>query len=107
MCFPRRKLTSSPARCVCRPLPEVSAYGVIRWHLIKEYFWHIATPVQGLLAAPQDAVSRYLREGLGIRSNQTRHLVIQLKWEKSSVKWGGKDYGRSIWAKSGYTARQR
>jgi hypothetical protein len=27
----------------------------------------------------------------------------ELRWEKSSVKWGGKDYGRSIWSKPGYT----
>jgi hypothetical protein len=27
----------------------------------------------------------------------------ELRWTKSTVKWGGKDYARSIWARPGFT----
>lgn len=66
--------------------------------LLDEYL-----SAQGLLVVPQDNVSAYLRDELGINANQTRHLMNELRWEKRSVKWGGKDYGRSIWSKPGYT----
>lgn len=56
-----------------------------------------------LVVVPQDAVATYVREELNGNANQTRHLMNELRWIKSTVKWGGRDYGRSIWARPGYT----
>ncbi|WP_120503432.1 primase-helicase family protein [Sulfitobacter mediterraneus] len=55
-----------------------------------------------LVVVPQETVATYVRKELNGNGNQTRHLMNELRWTKSTVKWGGKDYARSIWARPGY-----
>jgi hypothetical protein len=57
---------------------------------------------QKYLVIPQDDVAKYVREELGAKASQVRHLMDELGWVKSSVKWGGADYARSIWTRPGY-----
>lgn len=57
---------------------------------------------QKYLVIPQDDVAKYVREELGSKASQVRHLMDELGWVKSTVKWGGADYARSIWTRPGY-----
>lgn len=41
-------------------------------------------------------------EHFKIKPNRIRHLMNDLGWHSTSAKWGGVDYQRSIWLRSGY-----
>jgi hypothetical protein len=56
-----------------------------------------------VLVIPQLEISAYIRDELQGKSNQTRHLMNGLGWIKTTVKWGGVDHARAIWARPGYT----
>ncbi len=56
----------------------------------------------GLVALPEAGVVEFVQTHLKGNINQTKHLMDELDWQKTKAKWGGKDYQRAIWVKSGY-----
>ncbi|GAA6162295.1 hypothetical protein NBRC116589_44720 [Ruegeria sp. HU-ET01832] len=56
----------------------------------------------GLVALPEAGVVEFVQTNLKGNINQTKHLMDELDWRKTKAKWGGKDYQRAIWVKSGY-----
>lgn len=58
---------------------------------------------QSILVIPQEDVAVYVRDTLRAKSSQTRHLMRELGWEKSSCKWGGLTYAKAIWTRPGYS----
>ncbi|MDP2496343.1 DUF5906 domain-containing protein [Shimia thalassica] len=58
---------------------------------------------RGLVVLPEAAVAHFVRKHLNVNVNQTRHLMDELEWQKTKVKWGGKDYARAIWVRPGYS----
>ncbi len=55
-----------------------------------------------LVVLPEADVVHFVRKNLSGSINQTKHLMDDLEWQKSKVKWGGKNFGRAIWVKPGY-----
>lgn len=58
---------------------------------------------RGLNAIPEMEVARIVRECLKVNVNSTKHLMTELEWYKTKVKWGGTDYARAIWVRPGYS----
>jgi hypothetical protein len=58
---------------------------------------------RGLNSIPEMEVARIIQESLKGNANSTRHLMSELGWNKSKVKWGDIDYARAIWVRSGYS----
>ena len=58
---------------------------------------------RGLVVLPEADVVEFVRKNLNANMNQTRHLMDDLEWQKTKVKWGGKDYTRAIWVRPGFT----
>ncbi|WP_424980547.1 primase-helicase family protein [Leisingera sp. S232] len=56
----------------------------------------------GLVVLPEADVVEFVRKNLNANMNQPKHLMDDLEWEKTKVKWGGKDFARAIWVKPGY-----
>lgn len=57
---------------------------------------------EGRKAMTQADVKEYIVRECRMSGNSTRHLMAELGWTQYSVKWGGKDYARAIWARPGY-----
>lgn len=58
---------------------------------------------RGLVVLPEASVVEFIRKHLNANINQTKHLMDELEWHKTKVKWGGKDYSRAIWVRPGYS----
>ena len=56
----------------------------------------------GLGAIPQSQVQDHITKELRQNGNRTRHMMQELGWSSSKVKWGGKDYARALWVKPGF-----
>ncbi len=56
----------------------------------------------GLVALPEAGVVKFVQTNLKGNINQTKHLMDELGWQKTKVKWDGTDYARAIWIKPGY-----
>jgi len=52
-------------------------------------------------ALPEAQLRQYIAEEAKISENSLRHMMPELGWYSSKVKWDGKDYTRAIWVKSG------
>lgn len=52
---------------------------------------------QGINAIPEAALVEFVRTSLRGNVNSIRHMMSELGWAKSKVKWGGVDYARAIW----------
>ncbi len=61
---------------------------------------HLAAIKQ--FAVPQEDLVEFLKKDMGSNVNRLRHLMIELRWRNEKVKWGAKDYARSIWVHPGY-----
>ncbi|OWU79477.1 primase-helicase family protein [Phaeobacter sp. 22II1-1F12B] len=57
---------------------------------------------RGLVVLPEANVVEFVRKNLNANINQTKHLMDDLEWQKTKVKWGGKDFARAIWVKPGF-----
>lgn len=57
---------------------------------------------RGQHAVPEADIAALVREELKQNVNSTRHMMTELGWSKSKVKWGKQDYARAIWAREGY-----
>lgn len=57
---------------------------------------------RGLVVLPEANVVEFIRKNLNANMNQTKHLMDDLEWQKTKVKWGGKDFTRAIWVKPGF-----
>ena len=57
---------------------------------------------RGLVVLPEHSVVEFVRKNLSANINQTKHLMDDLEWQKTKVKWGGKDFARAIWVKPGF-----
>ena len=57
---------------------------------------------RGLVVLPEANVTSFIRKHLNANTNQTRHLMHELDWQKFKVKWGGREFARAIWVKPGY-----
>lgn len=57
----------------------------------------------GDYAVPEATVIDHVRGEMYLNANSIRHMMPELGWHKLRVKWGGVDYARSLWVKSGYT----
>jgi len=53
-------------------------------------------------ALPEAEVSIFIKENIGGNINQTKHLMSELHWHKTKVKWDGVDYARAIWVHPDY-----
>jgi chorismate mutase len=58
---------------------------------------------RGLVVLPEADVVQFVRKHLNANMNQTKHLMDDLEWQKTKVKWGGKDFARAIWVRPGHT----
>ncbi|MFC2982003.1 primase-helicase family protein [Roseicyclus marinus] len=56
-----------------------------------------------LHAIPEGNVAKVVHEQLKTNLNSTKHLMSELGWTKSKVKWGGVDYSRAIWVRPGFS----
>ncbi|WP_322889990.1 MULTISPECIES: primase-helicase family protein [unclassified Yoonia] len=56
----------------------------------------------GLHVVPQATVQEYITKDLRQNGNRTRHMMQELGWTQTQVKWGGKDYARALWMKPGF-----
>ena len=54
-------------------------------------------------AVPEADVAQIVRETLKANVNSTKHLMTELGWTKTKVKWGGVDYARAIWVRPGFS----
>ena len=61
---------------------------------------------QGLHAVPEKEAARIVHEVLHANPNSTRHLMSQIGWTSTKVKWGGADYTRTVWTEDGYSVGQ-
>jgi len=61
---------------------------------------------RGLVVLPEADVVEFVRQNLKANMNQTKHLMDDLEWQKTKVKWGGKDFARAIWVRPGYSINQ-
>jgi len=52
---------------------------------------------QDIVAVPEAALVEFVRTSLRGNVNAIRHMMSELGWAKSKVKWGGVDYARAIW----------
>jgi hypothetical protein len=57
----------------------------------------------GQNAIPEAGVASLVREKLKSNVNSTKHIMSELGWSKTSVKWGGADYVRALWVRPGYS----
>lgn len=58
---------------------------------------------RGLVVLPEADVVEFVRTNLNANMNQTKHLMDDLEWQKTKVKWGGRDFVRAIWVRPGFT----
>jgi hypothetical protein len=58
---------------------------------------------RGDFAISETEIASYVREKLHLKTTTVRHLMTELGWLKSKVKWGGVDYARAIWVHPEYT----
>lgn len=58
--------------------------------------------LRGQHVVPEADVVKLIREDLGQNPNSTRHMMTELGWSKSKVKWDGRDYSRAIWVREGF-----
>lgn len=54
------------------------------------------------VVVPLTSLADFVRKELNGNTSQIRHLMNELGWTKSKVKWGGLDYAKAIWARPGY-----
>jgi hypothetical protein len=57
---------------------------------------------EGYNAISEADVSEFVGRELRASANAVRHLMTELRWSRQKVKWGGKDYVRSIWIREGF-----
>ncbi len=57
---------------------------------------------RGAFAISQADLVQLCIDRLKCNPNQIRHLMTELRWSRSNVKWGGVDYARSIWVHPDY-----
>jgi len=57
-------------------------------------------------AIPQGKLIQLAQESLRINGNRLNHMMPDLGWRLEKVKWGGKDYARAIWVKTGYSLQR-
>lgn len=61
---------------------------------------------KGLHSIPDRDAANVVRDELGANINSTRHLMTELGWTPSKVKWGGCDYTRMVWTEKGHAIGQ-
>ncbi|MDF1671593.1 MAG: DUF5906 domain-containing protein [Roseovarius sp.] len=59
---------------------------------------------QGIHALPESDVSRIVKGELDGNISSTKHLMTELGWSKDKVKWGGRNFGKSLWVEKHYWA---
>ena len=59
---------------------------------------------RGQHALPESDVVKLVTGDLKANINSTKHLMSDLGWIKSAVKWGAADYKRQLWLRPGYHA---
>ena len=59
---------------------------------------------KGLNWIPQKQLTEYITGELRGNVNALRHSMTELGWKKAEVKFGGRDYRRSVWVRPGFTA---
>lgn len=75
---------------------EQTNLNLLREHLAKN----------GLHAISEKDAADIVRDVLHGNINSTRHLMSQLGWSSTKVKWGGADYTRAVWSEKGYAVGQ-
>lgn len=58
---------------------------------------------EGRKVMTQTDVKVYVTKEFHVSGNSVRHLMTEVGWTQYTVKWGGVDYARAIWARPGYT----
>lgn len=104
-----------------RPLPEGftgKAFDVARYQtpvmeLIFGNGTHTAQDMmrehlddKGYVVLPEADVVRVVTDDLKASAASTKHLMTELGWRKTKVKWGGKDFARAIWVRPGYNVER-
>ncbi|TMV09984.1 hypothetical protein FGK63_02635 [Ruegeria sediminis] len=56
----------------------------------------------GRFALPQEKLAEIFIEVLKSNQNRIRHMMTELRWRSENVKWGGVDYGRTVWVHPDY-----
>lgn len=60
---------------------------------------------RGQHAVPESDVVKLVSVELKANINSTKHLMSDLGWIKSAVKWGSVDYKRQLWVRPGYNVQ--
>lgn len=60
---------------------------------------------RGLHALPESDVVKLVSGELKANINTTKHLMSDLGWIKSAVKWGSIDYKRQLWVRPGFNVQ--
>lgn len=60
---------------------------------------------RGQHALPESDVVKLVSGELKANINSTKHLMSDLGWIKSAVKWGSVDYKRQLWVRPGYNVQ--
>lgn len=60
---------------------------------------------RGQHAVPESDIVRIVTGELKGNINSTKHLMSDLGWIKSPVKWGSVDHKRQLWVRPGYTVQ--
>jgi hypothetical protein len=58
---------------------------------------------QGKNAISEADVTALMAEKIRGNINSTKHLMTELGWSKTKVKWGGVDYARARWVRQGFS----
>lgn len=61
--------------------------------------------VRGQHAVPESDIVKIVTGELKGNINSTKHLMSDLGWIKSPVKWGSVDHKRQLWVRPGYTVQ--
>jgi Family of unknown function (DUF5906) len=66
-------------------------------NLLRE---HLAE--NGLHSIPEKTAAEIVRDLLRCNPSATRHLMSEIGWTSTKVKWGGCDYTRAVWTEKGF-----
>lgn len=59
----------------------------------------------GRFAFPQDDLISYAVKNFHIKSTQLRHVMVEMRWNRRNVKWGGRNHKGVVWVHPDYEVR--
>lgn len=55
------------------------------------------------VAIAEQELRAYVTKEMRVSANSIKHMMTELGWRRHTVKWGGKDFARTLWTAPNYT----